>query len=300
MKKSCVFIGFGKQAQEYANVFQKLNIKISSIFVQNKKKYYDLQKKYLIDRIDTDLISCLTESNYDFVVVMLPWNEIEKSLPKVIKFSKKNFIFVEKPVALSIESLTKLTKLSFKYKKKVYVLYNRRFYNVFKIVKKFLKKNKLQSFRMEISEKEKEIINKKSRKIIGNIKYHITSHWIDLVMWLFNIKYLRVKSQNESYNLIPKKNYLIDLNYEGNKPIAINFNFINFSLKIQSLEKLYFIKDNKKKLIINERKISIFKPGILNIVKTMMLLVQSKKITTKIPLIGELKNLYIVLAKIKK
>ena len=31
MKKSCVFIGFGKQAQEYANVFQKLNIKISSI-----------------------------------------------------------------------------------------------------------------------------------------------------------------------------------------------------------------------------------------------------------------------------
>lgn len=40
MNHSCIFIGFGKQGQEYANVFKKLNIKISSIFVRNKKKYF--------------------------------------------------------------------------------------------------------------------------------------------------------------------------------------------------------------------------------------------------------------------
>ena len=153
---------------------------------------------------------------------------------------------------------------------------------------------------MEISEKEKELINRKSKKMIGNIKYHITSHWIDLVMWLFNIKNFKVKIQNGIYNLIPKKNYLIDINYEGNKPITMNFIFKNFSLKTYSLEKLYLIKNNKKKLIVNEKKISTFKPGVLNIVKTIILLVQTKKINTQIPLIGDLKNLYSVLEKIKK
>ena len=300
MKHSCIFIGFGNQAQEYANIFKNLNIRISSIYVRNKEKYHNLQKEYSIDRIDTNLSSCLTECNYDFVMVMLPWNEIEKILPKIIITSKKKFIFVEKPVALSTKKLTKLTKLSRIYKKKVYVLYNRRFYNVFKVVKKFLKENKLQSFKMEISEKEKELINRKSKKMIGNIKYHITSHWIDLVMWLFNIKNFKVKIQNGIYNLIPKKNYLIDINYEGNKPITMNFIFKNFSLKTYSLEKLYLIKNNKKKLIVNEKKISTFKPGVLNIVKTIILLVQSKKINTQIPLIGDLKNLYSVLEKIKK
>ena len=139
MKHSCIFIGFGNQAQEYANIFKNLNIRISSIYVRNKEKYHNLQKEYSIDRIDTNLSSCLTECNYDFVMVMLPWNEIEKILPKIIITSKKKFIFVEKPVALSTKKLTKLTKLSRLYKKKVYVLYNRRFYNVFKVVKKFLK-----------------------------------------------------------------------------------------------------------------------------------------------------------------
>ena len=46
MKQSCIFIGFGKQAQEYANVFNKLDIKISSIFVRNKKKYYKFKKNF--------------------------------------------------------------------------------------------------------------------------------------------------------------------------------------------------------------------------------------------------------------
>ena len=299
MKQSCIFIGFGKQAQEYANVFNKLDIKISSIFVRNKKKYYKFKKKFSIDRIDTNLVTCLTKSNYDFVMVMLPWDKIEKILPNVIKISKKKFIFSEKPVALSKKSLTKLINLSLLHKKKLYVLYNRRFYDVFKIVKKFLKKNQLLSFKMIINEKEKEISKKKSKKIIGNIKYHITSHWIDLVMWLFNIKNFKINSQNDVYNLIPKKDYLINLNYDGDKPISMYFNFKNFSLKTYSLEKLYLIKNHKKKLIINE-KVSNFKPGIFNIAKSIILLINSKKISTKIPLINDLKDLYNVLGKIKK
>ena len=247
MNHSCIFIGFGKQGQEYANVFKKLNIKISSIFVRNKKKYFRLQKKFNINRIDTNLKSCLTQCNYDFVIVMLPWDKIEKILPEIIKSSKKKFIFVEKPVALSNKDLSKLTKLSLQFKKKVYVLYNRRFYNIFKIVKNFLGRNKLQDFQMKISEREKEIISKKSKKIIGNIKYHITSHWIDLVMWLFNIKNFRLKYKNKAYNLLYKKNYKINIDYNGNKPITMDFNFKNFSLKTFSLEKLYLIKNNKKK-----------------------------------------------------
>lgn len=300
MSQKCIFIGFGKQAQEYAKVFKILNIKISSIFVRNKKKYNKYKKEYLIDKIETDLSKCLNKNNYDFIMVMLPWNIIEIILPIVIKNSKKKLIFSEKPVSLSLKKLRYLTNICTEYNKNVYVLYNRRFYEVFKKTQKYLKNNRLLHFKMTINENEKELIKRKSRKIIGNIKYHITSHWIDLVMWLLKIKSFKVIKFNNSYTLISDKNYQISINYKGGKPISMKLDFKNFTLKTKSLEKLYLIKKNKEKLVINEKKMNNFKPGILNLAKSIKKLSSRKKIDSRLLNLKNLDNLYCVLNYLKR
>ena len=73
---------------------------------------------------------------------MLPWYLIDKEIIKIIKLSKKKFIFSEKPVCLSENKLVKIIKATKLYKKKLFVLYNRRSYFIFDFIKKLLRKNK--------------------------------------------------------------------------------------------------------------------------------------------------------------
>ena len=153
---------------------------------------------------------------------------------------------------------------------------------------------------MEISEREKQLISMHSRMIIGNIKYHLTSHWIDLVMWIFKIKQFNFKKQNQKYLLNYKKKLNIKIDYLGNKPIKMKFNFKNFSLETKSLEELYYIANNKKKLILNENKLNKFKPGLLKISKNIKRNVLTNSQNDLIPKVNNLINLYDILNFIKK
>ena len=68
---------------------------------------------------------------------------------------------------------------------------------------------------MEISERKKDVIKLLSSKILGNIKYHLTSHWIETVMWLFKIKKFKLKKKNFFYEISSGNKYFIKLNYDG-------------------------------------------------------------------------------------
>lgn len=296
----CIFIGFGDHARKYADVFNHLNIKISSIFVRKPSEYNIYKKKYQIKKIYSNIDKILKLEKYDFIMVMLPWYLIEKKIEKILKLSTSKFIFSEKPISLSKQKLNHISKTSINLKKNLFILYNRRSYKIFKVIKKNINKNKLISFRMSISEREKQIIKIHSTKIIGNIKYHLTSHWIDLVMWLFNIKKLTVKKYQNSYKIFHNKKLMIDLDYLGTHPIETEFHFKKFQFKTKTLEKLYLIKNNKKKMIINENKLNNFKPGLLNTSQKIVNHVLSKKQNDKLPKVQNLKNLYNVLEFIKK
>ena len=89
----CIFIGFGTHAQKYADTFKELNLEITSIFVRNKRNYNFYKNKYKINKIYNNLENILKLENYDFVMVMLPWNIIEKQIFKIIKHSKTKLIF---------------------------------------------------------------------------------------------------------------------------------------------------------------------------------------------------------------
>lgn len=297
---SAGFVGYGKQAQVYSKVFNKINVKINSIYVRDKKKYEKFKKLHNISFIYNDLNSFLNKK-YDFIFVLLPWNLIEKFLPDIIKNCKCKFIFTEKPVALSKKKLTYLIKLQKKFKKKIFVTFNRRFYFTSKYIKSILKKNKIKKFSMEISEKENLMKILFKNKIKGNIRYHTTSHWIDLIMWLFNLPSLKVERIIKNYILSCKGKYHINIDYEGSKPIQSSLILNNkIFLTHKTLEKLIIYKNNKKIKTIYEKRMNIFKPGILNTAKEIKNLINKKIKKTDLPTINELVNLYKILAYIKK
>ena len=296
----CIYLGFGNHAQKYADTFKFLNIKISAILVRKEKNYQQLKQKYNVDKVYKNLNKILKLENYDFIMVMLPWYLIDKEIIKIIKLSKSKYIFSEKPICLSEKKLVKIISASKEFKKKLFVLYNRRSYHTFDYIKKFLSKNKIQSFDMQISENEQKLIKRHSKKIIGNIKYHLTSHWIDIVMWLLNIKKFNLKKIDKSYQLINSKNIKINIDYLGKKPITMNFNFKSMKLKTITLEKIYLEKKGKMKLILNENKINKFKPGLLNLTKNIVKFVSLKKQNDLIPNVNSLKNLYKTLSLLKK
>jgi len=156
---------------------------------------------------------------------------------------------------------------------------------------------------MNISEREKQLVKLHSNKIIGNLRYHITSHWIDLVMWLLNIKNFEIKRKNEIYQIKTHKQldyFNIHLDYLGKSPIQMNFFFKNFRFKLITLEKLYLLKNNKKKLIANENKLNKFKPGIFNVTKLIKKIVLRKTNKVDLPNTDDLIHLYKNLKYIKK
>jgi len=296
-KLSPLFIGFGLQAIKYAEVFKHLGIKISSVCVTDLKKNQSKLDSYRIKNRYTNISKAIKENNYNCVFVFLPWNLIDKKIIYIIKNTKKK-IYTEKPVALSLKKLKKISLISKKHNKKVYILYNRRFYKIFSIIKKKLQ-NKNYFFKAHIPEKLDLTLKKRDKNLKGYIKYHLSSHWFDFFMQLTNRNIIDFFINKKTYNFIldKKKNYekKITLKYNDVGKIKSKFVVGNNIYKLNTLEelKVYNKKNYKLKNTINEFKINKFKPGVYHLVKNLI-----KNDTKNIPKLNELIKLYKVVEKL--
>ena len=158
-----LFIGFGTQALEYARVMDYYNISIEGVCVRNLNKYQKKIKKYKIKNHYIDIEKALNDKKFNCVFVFLPWNIIEKKISKIIKLTKKP-IFVEKPIALSSKKLNQIYKLSKKFNEKIYVLYNRRYFQSVEFLKNKIK-NKRPLFQTFIPERKNFLIKNFDKRI---------------------------------------------------------------------------------------------------------------------------------------
>lgn len=289
-----LILGFGKHAIEYAKVFNYLRIKIDSIVVRNKKNYFALKKKFKIRNVYTNIGYALENADYDFVIVVLPWFEIEKKIPLILKKSKTN-VFCEKPICLSFKKLKKFIIDEKKYKIKIFAIFNRRFYKNICIARKILFKN-LDNLNLEINEKVKKAIKIHSKKIIGNIRFHLTSHWLDTLIWISGCSKFKIKNFRDYSILInKKKNIFVQINYKNdNAGIKLEANQNNKKIKFDTYEKLT-IFDNKKVKKFYEN--NNFKPGLLNVVKQIKN--PNVKNSNKFSRLEKLLPLYSILDKLK-
>jgi len=134
--KSVLIIGAGYMAQNYINYFIKK--KFSITVVGNKKNNIDFYKtkKNKIKIIYGGLENFkIKKKSFRYAIVAVNEKNILKVTKILIKKNIKN-ILLEKPGAKNLRELNQINKLSMSKKCKVYIAYNRRFYENIKIIKK--------------------------------------------------------------------------------------------------------------------------------------------------------------------
>jgi hypothetical protein len=266
-----LFIGFGNQALAYADVFKFLKIKISGVCVKNLNKNISNLKKYQIQNVFQSIDKSLASNCYNCVFVFLPWDQIEQKIIGIIKKTNK-VIFCEKPLALSYKKILEIKRNSNKYNKKLFILYNRRYYNTLNFLEK--KKQLFLKSQILIPEKKKKLIKLFGKTIIGKIKYHYTSHWVDYFNLALGKKINNIKKIKNYYQFFYKNNSNVNfkLTYSEKKTIIAKFYTQRKIYKLVTLEKLYVYSKNKKRYFIkiNENTQNKFKPGILKLVNSIL------------------------------
>jgi hypothetical protein len=267
-----LFVGFGQQAFEYAKVFKFLDIEITSVLVRDIKKKNKILSKFKVKNIYNDLDLALKENKFNCIFIFLPWNKIEKKILYILKKTNKT-IYSEKPIALSTKKLTEINQYVKRKNRKLFILYNRRYYSTYSYIKKKIKNSDFE-ITAHIPEKKSYVIKNIDKKLNGKIKFHLTSHWVDFFTSLFGLRIINFtkKLKNFYFKLDGKsKNNIISIKYDDEGFIKANFNIKKQKYKFKTLEKVYK-KDNSSNrfnLLMNENKINKFKPGILNLAKAL-------------------------------
>ena len=267
-----IIIGTSQIIEHHINCLNKLNFNIIAICSTNinSKNHILLGKKYKIENAFNNLDDLFNfakrEKKFSFFLAPRIIDS-EKILLSCLKFKKK--IFIEKPISNNLNFFKKILK----YKKLIFVGYNRLFYNNVIYLTKKLRKKKNIFIEGSCAENRK-------KDIFTN-----SCHIISILLKIFeDFKILNIKN-NKNYIFIQSRT-------KYNNLMLIKFNFKaaeNFEIKIidnnlvylfKPIEKLSIYRDLRQVLVnkinyylpnkikeINEFKIDIYKPGFLNQVK---------------------------------
>ena len=246
--KSIGFIGCGETARFHAEVLTSLNIKISCVFATSQKSKniegfandFHIEKKYF------DIDQMFLNEKLDAVWVVVPWNMNYKILKKVRKYNIP--IFVEKPIACSLDEIYDLKDLYSDFNAHFQVGFNRRFYDFIPYLKEQLIKEKIKSILIEAPESSTD-----DKKFNNSMIHANTAHLIDLVYYLFG-------SMKLGYTTIQnKKNYSSILFVNENVPVHFISSWdisSNFSIKINSENKVFHMKPIEQLKIYNSMYVS--------------------------------------------
>ena len=191
-------IGSGKMATNYIKVIKSFNHKISVIVSlsknQNAKKLAKENK-------------CNLEHNYKDIkkinkkihawIICSKWNNLHKSLKKLIDLNKP--LLVEKSIIMSSKNLSKFFQKKKKNSAKVFFAYNRNYYDyIFYLINQLKHNNNLTYIDAKFYDPYTRIFKEKGNSIKKYLPYYITSHWIVLILKIFNlldIKIVNVKKK---------------------------------------------------------------------------------------------------------
>ena len=201
--KNILIVGAGYMAQEYCNYLvttknfltiigrKKNKINLDEKKYKNVKVLYGgIEKSQLDLKQFTHAIIAVNEKNCFPIVSLLIKNKIKN-------------ILVEKPGAKNIYELKKMQKIVLQSKSKIYIAYNRRFYESIKFVKDLIKKDKgIISASFSFTEWIDKIKSAKFEKYLMKKWFYFNSlHLIDLIFYLIgDPKLIFSKSDKKNKN----------------------------------------------------------------------------------------------------
>ena len=270
------FIGAGYMAEEHMRVFSKIpNTELSAIYSRTPKKAANLRAKYKIKKNYINLNEFCNSSKIKLVVIAVNEESLLEICKKTFKF---NFIhLIEKPVGINYEESVYILDLAKKYKTKVFVSLNRRFYSSTIKLKKLLKSDKNKRI-INIIDQENTIIPLKNginKNVVNNWMYANSIHLIDfaynlsrgniikidrkIISKYSNIKFLLAQIYFSSGDIV---NYQAFWNLTA--PWSVSVSTRSKYYLMQPIEKLSY-KNNKSHNFINfpiTKEDIKYKPGI--------------------------------------
>ena len=292
--------GSSEIIQHHIKAAKKNSFKIFGIFTSNPKStnVKKLSKKFQIKKIYYSWQSLLNDSKENGCSVLIAGRL--KDNEKILEYAvKKNIkILIEKPIFTSSIKFNRFIK----YKKNIFVGYNRIFYNGIYKIKKIILKNKPHNLILKCPE-----ISKKN--ILLN-----TCHLISIIYYFFGkIKLVKkIKNKNSIFCIFKsKQNTIIIINISFNSVDNFSFelNFEKLRVKQEPIEKLTIynklnkinyrdttIYKPKTSLILDEYSSNNLKPGFDNQYKSFKKFIKNKK-TTYINL-SDAKNIVSICEKI--
>ena len=298
--KKILLVGTGYMAKEYAKVLIKLVKKDNLTVIGKEAKHnkifnneFNLEPKNNLKKYLT------TKSNeYNYAIVAVGIKELYDVCKILIKFNIKN-ILLEKPGSLYLKQLVDLVKHQKKYKNKIHIAFNRRYYNSTIEAKKIiLLDGGIKSFKFDFTERSHLISRENKSNDIKQQWFLANSvHVIDLAFYLggvprkiINYSYDKVSWHKNgaifSGSGISKKNALFSYHANWKTPGRWSLDFFtsNKHLVFKPLEELSYINREfkEKKINFKDKDDFLFKPGLYKMTKEFL-----KGIKTFLPSLEE-------------
>lgn len=220
------FIGCGQIAKFHADVIAALRHNITCVSAtEGSKNIENFAMRYAVTGLYSDWKKMIKEQNPDALVVAVNWNQTENIIQEIINHGIP--CLVEKPIALSSYTLQKIISNTAQFNDRVMVGYNRRFYDFIPMVKQPLKEKEIISVELNFPETLNRLIEElKSPEIADYILIYMSSHWLDLLMFVLGdlkVEWMTKKINKRSNHIEAYNGILRSLQY--NIPIHLQANF---------------------------------------------------------------------------
>lgn len=218
--KKISLIGTGQYSEIILNSIQKQNILVEELVSFNNpimaKKY---ARQFKIRKISTDVDSAFKKRDIGVFFICTPHNTHAEYVLKCLEYKKD--VFVEKPLAIDLQSLNKVKETFFKNKSRVFVGFNRRYSKHTNFIKKNLSNENISiTYTVNAG-----LLNDKSwhsdTKISGGRIIGEVCHFIDLCIFLCssNVIAFKVFSSSNDNN----ENITLILKFENGSICNINY-----------------------------------------------------------------------------
>lgn len=248
------FIGCGNISQFHADVVRALQHSITGVSAHKGSKNIEgFAQRYGVSNLYFDWREMIKEQKPDALVVAISWDQTESIIEEIINLGIP--CLIEKPVALSSQALQEIMGRTEPFHDRVMVGYNRRFYDFITVVKKALEEKELVSVELNFPETADRLIQLKSQKIANYMLVYMTSHWLDLLLFLIGDLKVRwmtrklneQKGYTEAYNgILWSTRYHVPIHLQANfntpSNVSIAFNFSDSIYKLCPVEILTIYK----------------------------------------------------------
>jgi len=285
-KINLFFFGAGSIIDNHIKVFKKQeNVNLYGILSRTYSKAVTLKKKYKIKHVFKKFSEIHHEENTISAAVIGVSIDTTYEVCKHV-FKLFNFCLIEKPAGHNYYEAKKIYLLSKKYKSKVFVALNRRFFSSSASLSSFIEETKGKRV-VNILDYENTSSLKSffPKKIINNWMFANSIHMIDYANFFCRGRVISIKK-----NIFSKKKILVNLIYSSGDiciyqsiwqrpgPWTVTVSTNEFYFKLEPLEKLsYRTKDSYNyKVIPSNRHDRFYKPGFYKQASNFVKAIQNK------------------------